>query len=119
MWRRPPVRLRASVGWIVTVPKITIFKNGPSVADILSGQITATTLLTYRLAKTAGGRVQVFYALGPAATLPATPQYDWPVSDFDNASGNYLKVGAYNKTPLDDGDATGIGRVRVYALTLV
>lgn len=112
----PPLYLAAN---FASTAKITIFKNGPSVADILTGQITAATLFTYRLAKTATNRVQVSYALGTAAALPGTPQHDWPASDFTAATGNYLKVGVYNKTPIDDSDASGVGRVRIYALAHV
>lgn len=111
----PPVYLAANFN---STPKITLFKNGPSLADILTS-ITSTTVFTYKLAKTSGNRVQLSYALGTASALPGTPQYDWPASDFSDASGNYFKCGVYNKTPIDDADASGVGRVRMYAMTLV
>lgn len=110
----PPLYLAANFN--STPGKVTLFKNGPSVADILTG-LTVGTKFTYRIAKTAAGRVQVSIATGDAANLPGTPQYDWPSSDF-TATDCYFKVGAYNKTTLDDPDATGAARTRVYMISL-
>lgn len=98
-------------------PMVSIFKNGSRIADVLSG-ITKDTRFTYRIRKTTTNRLQVSYALGNEANLPATPQYDWPVSEMNETTNNYFKVGAYNKTEISDSDATGVAKVRVYAMGL-
>lgn len=102
--------------------RVTFFKNGSSsggALNFLTG-LTATTRFTYRIRKTAGGsssRLQVSIALGNKADLPATPQFDFPISDFSDTA-LYYKCGAYNKTEIDDSDATGSGKTRIYAMSL-
>lgn len=114
----PPVYLAVDFN---TLPgKVQVFKAGASSTVILSN-ITTTTRFTYMIRNTAGGsssRMQVSAALGNKSALPATPQYDWPVSDFAEKTGCYSKVGCYNKTPIDDSDASGFGKTRVYAMSL-
>jgi len=99
--------------------KLTLFKNGPAVGDLLTG-ITATTVFSYRIEVSGTGssrRCKVFAGLG--STVPSTPQFSFPTSDFAaQSSGNYLKAGAYNKEPIS---GSGVGRsiVRHQRLVIV
>lgn len=108
----PPLYLTVNQN---TAPgKLTIFKNGPSFADVLTSSLAGNTVFTYRLVKTTGNRLQLSYCLGTAASLPATPQYDWPGSDFTtDTTGLYFKAGAYNKQDISTA-STGGSLVRHY-----
>lgn len=74
---------------------LSFFKNGPS-AGVLISNLSVNDWFTYRIS-VAGGRVKIWAAKGEVASLPATPQFDFPTSDMNGTSGCYFKCGVYNK----------------------
>jgi hypothetical protein len=113
----PPIYLAVNQN---TMPgKLVLFKNGPTVGDLLTG-ITATTIFSYRIEVSGTGssrRCKIFAGLGSA--VPSTPKYSFPISDFAaQTSGNYLKAGAYNKEPIS-GSGVGKSIVRHQRLVIV
>lgn len=95
----PPWYLAAE--FHVTPARIRLYKDGPGVANVVT-DITATTLITYRI-RVYQGRVKFWAAAGAVAALPAVPLYDWAASEFTDNTGCYLKFGAYNKSNVATG----------------
>lgn len=99
----PPLYL--AIEYHVATPRVRIFKDGPGLANVLSG-ITPTSEVTYRI-RVADGRVKLWTAFGGAENLAATPDFDWAAADFtEDTSVCYFKAGAYHKTDAASG-ATG------------
>jgi hypothetical protein len=114
----PPLYLACNFN---STKKLTLFKNGASsqAGDLLSGSVDVGTMFSYRVVKTASNGVTFAYALGRPSAIPSTPQFSWLASDFTDATGNYFKIGCYNKTQIDAAGASGVGRVRLYSVALV
>jgi hypothetical protein len=74
---------------------LSLFKNGPSAGTLITG-LSPSDIYTYRI-RVRAGRCQIWAAKGDVTALPATPQFDFPVSDFNETTGCYFKAGIYNK----------------------
>lgn len=100
----------------VATPRLRVYKDGPGLANVLTG-LTSTTLITYRV-RVYQGRVKMWAAIGAVAALPATPAFDWAAGEFTDATGCYLKVGAYNKSEVATG-GTGSAIATITFLELI
>jgi hypothetical protein len=110
----PPIYL--TVDYAVASPRLRLFENGPGLLDLLTG-LSPTDLITYRI-YVGGGRCKIWAAVGTVANLPASPQYDKPASTYTDNTGDYLKVGSYNKSAIVDG-GTGAAVATIVFLELL
>lgn len=109
----PPIYL--AVEHHVATPRLRIYKDGPGLANILTG-LTSTTEITYRL-RVESGRVKLWAAIGGVAALPAIPQYDWAAAEFTDNTGCYFKAGSYNKSEVADlGTGSAIATITYWQL---
>jgi len=111
-----PIPLILSAEWTSggspVTPRVRIFKNGPGLANLITG-ITTSTRLTFRI-RIEDDRLKVWGVAGEVSDLAplASPQYDWPISDFTDQSGWYYKCGAYHKTTIASGSSgEGIAKI--------
>jgi hypothetical protein len=113
-----PIPLILAAEYHVATPRVRTFKNGPGLDNPVLG-ITPTTAITVRM-RLENARLKVWVIAGQVADLnPATPTYDWPVTDFTDQSGWYFKVGAYNKTEIGSGADSGEAINKVSFLELI
>jgi hypothetical protein len=87
-------------------PRIRIFKNGPGLANPVTG-IGTSTDITARC-RVEDGVVRLWCIAGQVADLPSvdtTAPYEWPASDFTDDSGWFYKHGGYNKTQISSGSS--------------
>jgi len=86
----------------VATPRLRLYKDGPGVANLLTG-LTATTQIAYQLL-IGGGRVRVKAVIGDQTGLAAAPVlYDFAATEFAEFTNCYMKCGAYNKSDVADG----------------
>jgi hypothetical protein len=94
-------------------PRIRVFKDnlagGSSGVGNLPGT-DPTQEVTLRI-RVQNSTVDIFGTTGGPESLPSTPNFSYGVSDFADLEGWYFKVGAYNKSEVQDG---GTGDVRNY-----
>jgi hypothetical protein len=118
-----PIPLILSAEWTSggnpVTPRVRIFKNGPGLANIITG-ITTSTRLSFRI-RIGSGRLKVWGAVGERTALPpitdSTP-YDWPIPDFTDQEGWYFKAGAYHKTTITSG-SSGVGIAKISYLNVL
>lgn len=110
----PPIYL--TVDHAVASPRLRLFENGPGLLDLLTA-LTPSTQITYRI-YVGGGRCKIWAAIGTVANLPASPQYDKPASTYTDNTGDYFKVGAYNKSEVGGG-GTGAAIATISFLELI